>query len=97
MAERNQGLASALGLPNKSDMLLEKGRADDVDGQMNTVDAQKEPIQVSEGEFIWSVPAIMGLGGGDYEEGLMMLEELHNEMYSIGNTLIEQQGLGAVE
>jgi hypothetical protein len=94
---KNQGLASALGLPNKQDLLLQKGTADDVPAEVTTLSGEKgQPVQVSEGEYVFSMPAIIGLGQGNYEEGLALLEQIHSAMYEKGVSLLDQQGIGGI-
>lgn len=95
MVQKNQGLAAALGMPNKNvtAQVLERGRADDVPA--NNAEGTN-PILVSEGEFIFSVPAIMGIGDGDYKRGLELLTQVHEEMKAKGKELIEGQGLGGM-
>ena len=87
-----QGLASMMGMDTTKEALY-KGAMDDVPAEIQET---QEPIRVSEGEFVFSVPAIIGLGEGDYNRGLQMLETIHNEMFSMGEAMAGEMGLGAI-
>lgn len=83
----NQGLAA----------LLQTGQADTVPATVS--DQEGQPVgqaQLSEGEFVFSVPAIIALGEGDYEVGLQTLETIHEELRAKAVEFTEERGLGAL-
>lgn len=91
-------LSSALGLPTKQDLLLQKGQADTVPAVINDAKTQqpKAPAQLSEGEYVFSVPAIIALGDGDYDTGLQLLDQIHQELRAKAEQMIGDKGLGAI-
>ena len=84
-----QGLAATLGLPKNKDEILKIGRADDVPA---LIDGQ-QPAALSQGEYVFSVPSILALGKGDYETGLKMLDDLHQQLRIEGQQYL-QEGKG---
>lgn len=92
-------LSSSLGLPTRQDLLLQKGQADTVPATIHdpVTGEPKGNAMISEGEFVFSVPAIIALGQGDYDKGLSILTELHNKLRDMAPQFIEGQGLGAAE
>ncbi len=61
--------------------LLAVGQADNVPAIVTDQSGQPTgQAQLSEGEFVFSVPAIIALGEGDYEVGIQTLEQIHNEL-----------------
>lgn len=86
---------AASGLPTKEQLLLSPGNTDTVPGMAH--DAQglpSQPIAVTEGEFVISIPAIIGLGEGDYEKGLQTLTQIHDELKAHGEALMGGQSQG---
>lgn len=85
--------------PQGLQALLQVGQADSVPATVS--DPSGNPVgeaQLSEGEFVFSVPAIVALGDGDYEVGLQTLESIHNELREKAKQYTEGMGLeGAVE
>lgn len=68
-----------LGIPSKRDVLLQRGQADTVPAVItNQQGLPQQPAKLSEGEFVFSVPAIMAIGEGDYEKGLAALTQIHD-------------------
>lgn len=89
------------GLPSKSSILGLDGYAkggllsaggDDVPAQIT--DEQGNPLSpasIKEGEFVFSVEAIVGAGNGDYNKGLELITQLHDQLRQKGMT-DEQSG-----
>lgn len=79
--------------------LLQKGQADTVPAVIDSKDGTPpSPAALSEGEFVFSVPAIVALGEGDYEVGLSTLESVHNELREKAKEYTGKMGLeGAVK
>ena len=78
--------------------LLNMGQADTVPAMItDNQGAPMGPAKLSEGEFVFSVPAIVALGEGDYEVGLATLESIHNDLREKAKEFTEGMGLeGAV-
>jgi hypothetical protein len=88
----SQGLAD---LPPVDQMLSPKN-FDTVPAVVRAQDGTKEsPAALTEGEFVFSVPAIIALGEGDYERGLNRLEELHSALREKSKKYIDKAGLEA--
>lgn len=69
-----KGLA---GLMSQEDMLRPKN-FDTVPAVVQAMNHSKEqPARLTEGEFIFSIPAIIALGDGDHKKGLQKLEKVH--------------------
>lgn len=84
--------------PQGLEALLQQGQADTVPAVISDPKGNPSgPAQLSEGEFIFSVPAIIALGEGDYEVGLQTLEAIHNELREKAKEFTEGMGLaGAI-
>lgn len=52
----------------------------------------KAPIAVKEGEFVFSIEAIIGAGKGDYKKGLQVVEAMHKRLQEIGHKCLKSQG-----
>lgn len=90
--EVSKGLA---GLPSVDKMLSPKN-FDKVPAVVRAQDGTKEtPAALTEGEFVFSVPAIIALGEGDYDKGLQMLEQIHNLLREKSKQFINRAGLEA--
>ena len=61
------------------------------DGQGNTEDAM-----FSEGEIVFSLPAIVAAGKGDFEKGAQLLLELHDTLREESKQYLGEQGLASV-
>lgn len=81
-----------LGIPSKQDVLLQRGQADTVPATVtNSQGLPSGQAQISEGEFVFSVPAIMALGEGDYEKGLSMLTQIHDMLKAKAQEMFGQR------
>lgn len=84
--------------PQGLQALLAVGQADTVPATVT--DSKGVPqgsAKLSEGEFVFSVPAIVALGEGDYETGLKTLEAVHNQLREKAKEYTEGMGLeGAI-
>jgi len=100
--EKNMGisksaLTSALGLPARQDLLLQKGQADDIPATVTDphTGTPKGQVLISEGEFVFSMPAIIALGKGNYDQGLAILDALHEKLKEEAPKYIEGRGLAS--
>ena len=95
---KKAAVTRALGLPSKEQMLLSPENTDKVPAHVSSPEGQPMgPAALTEGEFVFSIPAIIGLGDGNYEQGLSILTEMHDQLKAEGEALAGEQGLGAVE
>jgi hypothetical protein len=96
MAVNTQAVAKGLaGLPSVEEM-LQPDNFDTVPAVVRSKDGKTEQqAALTEGEFVFSVPAIIALGGGDYEKGITMLEQIHNQLREESKKYIGPQGLEA--
>lgn len=62
----------------------------------NPETGQSEPAALREGEYVFDIPSIIGLGEGDYEAGLQKLQTIHGALREKGLSLVGEQGLAAV-
>ena len=56
----------------------------------------EEPATLREGEYVLDIPSIIGLGDGDYEQGLAKIQEIHQALRQKGMSLMDSLGLGGV-
>jgi hypothetical protein len=90
--EVSKGLA---GLPSV-DQMLSPENFDRVPAVVRSQDGSKEtPAALTEGEFVFSVPAIIALGEGDYDKGLQLLEQIHDVLRDKAKQYINRAGLEA--
>lgn len=84
------------GLPTKEQILTSPENNDTIPAQIQNVEGEPvAPAALTEGEFVFSLPAIIALGEGDYDTGLQMLEQMHLELQAIGDQMVaEMQGGG---
>lgn len=98
MADVNKkgAVSKMTGLPSKG-AILQAG-PDNVQSAVTDGNGVVQgPAALKEGEFVFSVPAIVALGEGDYDTGIQQLEQLHQELAALGEQMLSGQGLGAVE
>ena len=89
-------IQKATGLPSKEEILTAPKNTDTVPAMIQSPDGQPQgPAKLTEGEFVFSLPAIIALGEGDYDQGLSILEELHTELHDKGVEMLSEQGLGS--
>ncbi len=95
---KKQAVKRSQGLPT-AQALASHAMGDQVPAQIQTADGGAAPAALTEGEFVWSIPAITALGKGNYEEGIALLEQLHTELQGVGEQMMQemkqqpQQGL----
>lgn len=88
---KKQAVKRSQGLPT-AEALVSHAMGDQVQTQMQTADGGTAEVGLTEGEFVWSIPAIIALGKGSHEEGTALLEKLHNELKSVGDQIMQEQG-----
>jgi hypothetical protein len=90
--ELARGLA---GLPSV-DQMLSPENFDRVPAVVRSQDGSKEtPAALTEGEYVFSVPAILALGEGDYNKGADLLEHVHSLLREKSKGYIDKAGLEA--
>ena len=85
--------------PQGLEALLNIGQADTVPAQIQSNDGSAPaPAALSEGEFVFSAPAIIALGKGDYEVGLSTLTAIHDDLREEAKKYTKNMGLeGAIK
>ena len=80
-------ISNQQGLPTLN-AIMSDARGDTVPAVVNTASGEPAQAALTEGEFVWSIPAIIALGKGDYEQGLLILEQMHEELRMIGEQML---------
>ena len=77
------------GLPTKEQILMSHQNTDRIPAQIKPIGGGlPQPAKLTQGEFVWSIPAIIGLGEGDYAKGAKMLEHIHKELKAYGENIM---------
>ena len=53
------------------------------------------PATIKEGEFIFSVEAVIAVGEGDHARGVQILNQIHDQLRMKGQEMLSSQGLGS--
>ena len=97
MANINKGAAirNMTGMPTKGSILASGGDnvPDMVTDQSGT---PQSPAAIKEGEIIFSVPAVIGAGQGDFDKGSEILLEIHEQLKAMGEQFLAEQGGGGI-
>lgn len=92
MANNKQEAKQMLGLPTKEQVMLSPQNTDKIPAQIHAPDGTPSaPAALTEGEFVFSNPAIIALGQGDHEKGIQILTELHDKLQAMGEQMMQQQ------
>ena len=99
---KSKAVRQATGLPTKEDILTSPMNNDNLTASIKAPDGREAPAMLTEGEFVFSVPAIIALGEGDYDTGAQMLTGIHEQLRQVGNSMMGQQeqpqrGLAALQ
>jgi hypothetical protein len=94
-----QAVKSMTGMPSKGSILASGG--DNVPAMITDQSGNPQaPAAIKEGEIIFSVPAVVGAGQGDFDKGAELLLELHEQLKAIGEGILQEQagtqGIGAI-
>lgn len=84
------------GLPTKEQLLTSEMNNDKIPAQIQNGDGSQTPAALTEGEFVFSVPAIIALGEGNHDAGIAMLTKIHDELSAVGGEMVPPSGLEAV-
>ncbi len=55
--------------------------------------APQGPATIKEGEFVFSIEAIIGAGDGDYEHGLEVIMNIHDQLKARGEEVLRSQSI----
>lgn len=78
------------------DELLKKKNFDKTPAVVRSQDHSKEqPAALTEGEYVFSIPAIIALGEGDMKRGLMMLDAIHNMLREQSIAYLDPKSIAA--
>lgn len=98
MAINSEKVAKVMtGLPTKEQMVMGQDGDNLNAAIVNPETGDSSPAELREGEYVFDIPSIVGLGDGDYETGLAKLQEIHQTLRSKGLGIMEEQGLGGVK
>jgi hypothetical protein len=84
------------GLPTREEMLAGTDGDNLSAAIQDPTTGQEEPAALREGEYVLDIPSIIGLGEGDYEQGLAKIQQIHQALRQKGMSLMESLGLGGV-
>lgn len=88
---KKEAIAKSQGLPTKEQILTAESNTDTIPTRIKGVRGDDQgPAALTEGEFVFSLPAIIALGEGDYNTGIQTLEEIHTQLKSVGDKLVAQ-------
>lgn len=96
---KKKAVAQAAGLPTKEQILTSPSNRDTLSTTIKGADGSETPAALTEGEFVFAVPAIIALGQGEYDKGAEMLTQIHDELLAAGKEMVgqgQEQGLAAV-
>lgn len=96
---KNQVIKQMTGIASKGSVLAAGG--DDVPAMIHDQSGTPmAPAALKQGEIVFSIPAILGAGQGDFDKGAEFLLELHEQLKEIGSQYLQQeeqaQGIAAV-
>lgn len=91
---KKRAITQASGLPSKEQILTSPLNNDTLTASIESTDGTSQPARLTEGEFVISIPAIIGMGEGDYDLGLERFTQLHDELRQIGQAIMDEQGSG---
>jgi hypothetical protein len=88
---KTKAVSEYAGLPTKEQILTAPQNIDTVPATIKGLDGvQEAPAALTEGEFVFSLPAIIALGDGDYDTGIGMLEQAHEELRLQGEAIMTE-------
>lgn len=96
---KKQAIKNEIGLGNLDPQgaVLNQG-GDNIQAQVISPEGQPiAPAALKEGEVVFSIPAIIGAGNGEYEKGLELITALHDELKMVGEQVLQQGSLAGVE
>lgn len=80
-----------VGLPSPEQMVSGQN-TDNLDATIVDPSTGEEgPATLTEGEYVFDVPSIIGIGDGDYETGLQKLQQIHQALQQKGLGLMDAQ------
>lgn len=92
---KKQAIKNSIGLgnlPMQGPMMAEGG--DDVQAMITSPQGEPmAPAALKEGEVVFSIPAIIAAGGGDYEHGLEVITALHDQLKAAGEQMLQENSL----
>lgn len=81
-----RAIKMATGLPTKEQIMTAPQNVDTVPASIDG----ETPAALTEGEFVFSLPAIIALGEGNYDQGLQLITQMHDELREVGVPMVEQ-------
>lgn len=99
MAKRPNKQRTGLdGFSMTQDQMLQKKNFDTVPAVIKSQNHSKErPAALTEGEFVFSVPAIIALGKGSHAEGIRILKEAHELLREESKKYLDEKSIKAAK
>ncbi len=86
---KSKTIKEAQGIPSKEDILTSPENKDTLTMAVQDLQGEvKGNVKVTEGEFVFAVPAIIALGEGDYDKGLETLTQIHDQLREMGKNMM---------
>jgi len=78
------------GLPTKEQMLAGEN-TDNLSAEIRDPESgEKAPASLTEGEYVFDIPSIIGLGQGDYNTGLQKIKQVHQMLREKGLSFLKK-------
>lgn len=84
-------LKKRTGLPTKEEMLAGENTDNLMASIENPNTGKEAPASLTQGEYVFDIPSIIGLGQGDYNAGLKKLQQVHQMLQQRGKQFMAQQ------
>jgi hypothetical protein len=89
---KRSAVKQAVGLPSKEQIMTAPQNTDTIPAVIHGQNgAPQQPAALTEGEFVFSLPAIIALGEGNYDEGLAILTQMHDQLKEEGKAFLAEQ------
>lgn len=81
-------------LDPRSAMMAQGG--DDIQASISSPEGEPlAPASLKEGEIVFSIPAIIGAGEGDYDKGMEIILELHDRLKVLGEQMLQENSIAS--
>ena len=88
---KKKAVKQATGMPSKEQVMTSPFNRDTLSASIQSPDGTESPAALTEGEFVFSLPAIIALGEGDYDTGLQTLTGIHEELKAAGKGMLGEE------
>ncbi len=88
---KKQAVKRNVGLPSKEAIMTAPQNTDTLNATIQGIDGSEQgPAKLTEGEIVFSVPAIIAAGEGDYDRGAEFLMNLQEELRIKGEEMLAE-------